>query len=60
MVIIAKENGCEVRAEWEDETYYGNRAFLALVPVAEKAYGPTPEKPRETPALQNLAAIELS
>lgn len=32
LAIFAVEIGYEVRADWEDDTYYGNRGILTLVP----------------------------
>ena len=42
IVIKAVETGYEVRADWEDDVSFGNRAFLTFVPLTEKAYSPTP------------------
>jgi len=42
LVIKAAETGYELRADWEDDVNFGNRAFLTFVPLTEKAYSPTP------------------
>jgi len=42
IVIKAVETGYEVRADWEDDVNFGNRAFLTFVPLTEQAYSPTP------------------
>ncbi|MBN2375124.1 MAG: hypothetical protein JXD22_01890 [Sedimentisphaerales bacterium] len=47
IVIKAMETGYEVRADWEDDVYFGNRAFLTFTPWTEKAYDPTPNNEAE-------------
>jgi hypothetical protein len=42
IVIKAVETGYEVRSDWEDDVYMGNRGFLTFFSLTEKAYSPGP------------------